>query len=390
MGSLLILFHPRVLQSPYWRATVTPLASIIGSGFLVLGPLLVNQFGGNAIWVMGGLCLTAWLIGSAIRFNMLQYAQLQGSEVRPLVSRLENIASWSLAVAYVISVTFYLNLFGAFATKLLPVDSIIFSKIISTVVLASVGLIGYAFGLSALERLEELSVGIKLAIISGFLIGLVAFAVEKPQLDFHLTQWEGINIHGIAVAFGLIITIQGFETSRYLMDEYDVETGVKTMKFAQIVASSVYMIYIVLAVADFAGSEFETTETAIIDMTRTVSPILPGLLVVAALSAQFSAAVADTSGSGGLTQELTGKRISTQKAYLILAMVAIVITWTANIFEIISLASRAFAVYYFLQCTISVAFVCAEPRLQWFRLVYFCMLATLTFCIAVFGIPAPV
>ena len=56
------------------------------------------------------------------------------------------------------------------------------------------------------------------------------------------------------------------------------------------------------------------SETAIIDMMHLVAPILPGLLVAAALAAQFSAAVADTSGSGGLFEELTQGRISTRAA----------------------------------------------------------------------------
>ena len=37
-----LLFAPRLTASPIWRATVTPLASIIGSGFLVSLPLLVT------------------------------------------------------------------------------------------------------------------------------------------------------------------------------------------------------------------------------------------------------------------------------------------------------------------------------------------------------------
>lgn len=35
----LLLVWPRVRRNVTWRATTTPLASIIGSGFLVLGPM---------------------------------------------------------------------------------------------------------------------------------------------------------------------------------------------------------------------------------------------------------------------------------------------------------------------------------------------------------------
>ena len=47
-----ILFHPLVLKQRGWQATITPLASIIGSGFLVLGPLLQVSYGLYAPLVM--------------------------------------------------------------------------------------------------------------------------------------------------------------------------------------------------------------------------------------------------------------------------------------------------------------------------------------------------
>ena len=49
---------------------MTPLASIIDSGFLVLAPLLVREFGTRAVGVMAGLCGVAYYVGEAIRFNI--------------------------------------------------------------------------------------------------------------------------------------------------------------------------------------------------------------------------------------------------------------------------------------------------------------------------------
>lgn len=37
----------------------------------------------------------------------------------------------------------------------------------------------------------------------------------------------------IALAFGLIVTVQGFETSRYLSDANDSQTRIRIMKFAE-------------------------------------------------------------------------------------------------------------------------------------------------------------
>ena len=84
-----------------------------------------------------------------------------------------------------------------------------------------------------------------------------------------------------------------------------------------------------------------------------VAPILPLILIAAALSAQLSAAVADTRGSGGLIAELTRGRLTPRQGYAILVAVGLLLTWTANVFQIISYASRAFAFYYGLQSAIA-------------------------------------
>jgi len=40
-----VVLRPAMLRSQSWRATVTPLASIIGSGFLVAGPVIGHAAG---------------------------------------------------------------------------------------------------------------------------------------------------------------------------------------------------------------------------------------------------------------------------------------------------------------------------------------------------------
>lgn len=66
------------------------------------------------------------------------------------------------------------------------------------------------------------------------------------------------------------------------------------------------------------------------------------MLVVATLAAQVSAAVADTSRSGGLFAELTRGRVTPKQANALLAGLGLALTWTANVFEIVAYASRAF------------------------------------------------
>ena len=84
--------YPRLSGARLWRATITPLASIIGSGFLVLGPILKGSYGFLAPGIMLALCAAAYLFGGAIRFNMATMARDAGP--RPLAeARLEVLSS---------------------------------------------------------------------------------------------------------------------------------------------------------------------------------------------------------------------------------------------------------------------------------------------------------
>ncbi|HHC30178.1 MAG TPA: hypothetical protein ENK80_06440, partial [Rhodobacterales bacterium] len=53
------MFLPGLRGRPIWRAMITPLASIIGSGFLVLGPVLNHAYGLWAPAAMAVLCVVA-------------------------------------------------------------------------------------------------------------------------------------------------------------------------------------------------------------------------------------------------------------------------------------------------------------------------------------------
>jgi hypothetical protein len=64
-----LLLYRRVTRLKIWSATIT-LASIIGSGLLVLGPILEAAHGRYSLVVMAALCLGAYLFGSAVRHNI--------------------------------------------------------------------------------------------------------------------------------------------------------------------------------------------------------------------------------------------------------------------------------------------------------------------------------
>jgi hypothetical protein len=161
--------------------------------------------------------------------------------------------------------------------------------------------------------MEQLSVGLKLAVIAGLLAGLVvALAQTVATAPISLPEvrpWEGITL-----AFGLIVTVQGFETSRYLGATYDAATRIRSMYLAQMISTAIYMAYVLLISFSALPRPDAISETAIIDMMRPVAAVLPLMLVAAALAAQFSAAVADTSGSGGLIHGITRGRLPVRGA----------------------------------------------------------------------------
>jgi hypothetical protein len=382
--SSLLLLSPRFSKSDIWRATVTPLASIIGSGFLVLAPILVSAYGRNAPLIMAGLCLGAYLFGAAIRFNIF-WRNVPEPVEDVAVERLEIAASWALVFAFMISVGYYLNLFGAFGVNLTPFNSPVNAKLLTSAIYILILIVGWTRGFKALEKMEYAAVTLKLAIIIGLLVGLTYYFYQQASssnLFYHTPELSGWP--ALTLAFGLIITVQGFETSRYLGQDYDAVTRIKSMRLAQTVCAVIYMIYIGLFAYAFDRSQFQLTETAIIDMMGLITPILPLLLVAAALAAQFSAAIADTSGSGGLVQELTRGRMTARYGYVLLVVVGLFLTWEADVFHIISYASRAFALYYTLQSAIAArrAFV-IQSGLR--SIIGFSLLAILGAMIVFFG-----
>jgi len=384
-----VLLYPRLAKARLWRATITPLASIIGSGFLVLGPILDASYGLYAPLIMALLCLGAYLFGGAIRYNISALAAAAEKRSRTVLA-LEFASSWALAFAYVISVAYYLNLLGAFSVSLTAMNDAYHGRLVTSGVYATILLVGWTHGFRALERMEQVSVGVKLTIIAGLLFGLGWFFVGRLEADGlylnppQLSWWSGT-----CLAFGLIVTVQGFETSRYLGDDYGPEIRMRSMRLAQGISTAIYMVYIGLLAYVFAPGTLVLKETAIIDLMHIVAPILPALLVAAALSAQFSAAVADTSGSGGLLAEVTGGRLSPRAAYGILVAIGLFLTWGLNVFEIISYASRAFAFYYALQAAIAALTALPRPGQRLLAGGFFA-LALLGLAIVLFGTPVDV
>ncbi len=346
------LFHPKLLRSGRWRATVTPLASIIGSGFLVAGPVLASLAGHLAIAAMLALCAAGYLFGSAIRHNIGHVEPELDKPGSRGIKGLERASELTLALAYFVSVAYYLHLFAAFGLRLGEVTDPVWIRAAATAVIASVGLIGGLFGLNGLERLASSAVALKLAVILG-LFGALAVAAWLA-IQGGTFAWSApvpdAGLQDLRVLLGLVILVQGFETSRFLGAAYDGPMRIRTMRHAQWIATAIYLVFFLLITSHFTGSESQGAgETAIIDIIRPVDILIAPAIILAALASQLSAAVADMNGAGGLLHDVSGHRVRVRWGNVVTAAAAIAIVWTSDIYEIITWASRAFVLFYALQ-----------------------------------------
>jgi len=386
-----LLWQPSVRSSEVWRAALTPLASIIGSGFLVVAPLLAHTVGNWAVFAMLGIVTLAYAVGSAVRYNIRNVEPLSepgesNGTVQPLYVWLERLAKLVLAFAYIIAITFYLEMLAAFVLRLFDVQNQVSQKLIATAVLIFIGSFGFWRGLRRLESLEEYSVHTKLAIIAGFLVGLgiinlhevVTQSWELADLN---VEWDVDTVRKLLGAF---LIVQGFETSRYLGAAYSAKERVVTMRYAQLLSAAIYIVFVGLASILF-GSLGDISETGIISLSSAVAVSVPFLLVVGAVMAQFSAAVADMLASGGLVQAATKGTISNRVTYVAVMLLAVALLWSSHIFEIIAYASRAFAFYYAIQCAMAALHSRSEGIL---KPMFFALLSIVMILAAAFGIPA--
>jgi len=163
------------------------------------------------------------------------------------------------------------------------------------------------------------------------------------------------------------------------------------MRRAQLISGALYVVSVAALMPIVQHLNLEDIQIAeIVSATGLAATALPLMLIVAAVMSQFSAAVADTVGAGCLTSESSSGKISTNKGYLVVSIFAIILIWTADLLEIISFASRAFALYYLLQCV--VAFIVShqyyEHKVHRLHRAHFAAVATILAFIVVFAIPA--
>lgn len=392
---LFFMFHPRLLKNKSWQATLTPLSSIIGSGFLIIAPMLASVVGIYSILAVIVIVVLAYAIGGVIRFNILHAETLlHEKKANPAIYRVDFVANTTLSFAYVTAVAFYLSLLSSFLLNYLGFeDAIRLERSLTTSIVVFIAMTGFLRGLGGLEKLEAFAMSIQLSVVAALLIGILVY-------DFNFMQSEQSLVFDVQdrswttkifMLFGILLVVQGFETSRFLGEKYHADIRVRTMRRAQLISGVLYVISVILLMPIVQHINLENIHIAdVVSATGLAATILPFMLILAAIMSQFSAGVADTVGAGGLASESSRGRLTSNKGYLIVSVLAIILIWSADLLEIITLASRAFALYYLLQCV--VALIANrhyyEGKAKWLRSIGFTTLGIILAFIVLFAIPA--
>lgn len=156
----------------------------------------------------------------------------------------------------------------------------------------------------------------------------------------------------LLVLGGIVITVQGFETVRYLGDEFDAETRVWASRIAQLVAASIYVGFVAVATPLMGLGTPAGADNTLLDITGRVAPLLALPLALSAVLSQFSAGIADTVAADGNLRKLSGW-MRGLRPYLASGMAAIILAATVPTYTIVAVASRAFAAYYALQAVLA-------------------------------------
>lgn len=219
----------------------------MGSGFLISAPLLAGVAGNYGVFCIAILLVVAYLIGEAMRFNIRHFEPIENEH--GAAQEVALLSRGVLSGAHFISVAYYLQLLAAFALHIVGVDSLEAARWVTTGVLVFIGGVGALRGLDELERLDKYAMSLNLGMIVALLTGLLIYNIELvaaghwrlPDID------ANIDLHDARVVLGLLIVVQGFETSRYLGDNHPAEQRISTMRAAQIISTLIYLSFLVLS-----------------------------------------------------------------------------------------------------------------------------------------------
>lgn len=358
------------------RTAVTPLASIFGSGFLIIVPILERSLGALAVVGITAVCGLAWLIGMAIRHNVAEAERRERDGTKDGVTeKLERLSDVVIVVAYVISVALYLRILAQFVVGYVSSGSGAAERALAVAIvglITAVGLIRGLDGLQLLEKVALVAVFVLVVAIGGTFVGQDVSALLGGGLELPPVPAGGIG-SALLVLGGIVITVQGFETVRYV--EGDAETRIAASRVAQLVASAVYIVFVAAATPLMGLGTDAGADADLLALIERVAPLLALPLVLCAALSQFSAATADTEASVGNLHVLGWRPVQGRASYVVVGVVAAGLAATLGTAVIVVVASRAFAAYYALQCVVALRTSEARPAKVGYGLLGLALLA---------------
>ena len=363
-----------------------PLASIFGSGFLVIVPVLASSVGPYSLLAMVVVAFVAFQAGAVVRHNILYVEPVLEAGKNHITLSLERLSSLALVVAYIVSVCLYVQILSSFVLGAFHMDSDFNKSLLTSLVIGVITVIGVMGGLKPLEKVENWALSLTLAILGLLLVGFASYDINS-YLDVgsftmpimpERSLWEMVTI-----VAGTLIVVQGFETTRYLGRQFDTWTRILASRWSQYLSLTVYIVFVALALPVVTVLNGDYSDNSLILLAAEVSALLVTPLILAASLSQFSAAVADTLAAAENMVEMTHNRVNQRLGYLFVGVIAIALAWSGSTFAIITLASRAFAFYYFLQCI--VGFTVCESHCERARLSF---VALALLFVLIFAVPA--
>ena len=183
-------------------ATSTPLASIFGSGFLVIVPILAGAVGVYSVVAMAGVCALAYAVGSVIRHNINHAEPVLANKPSEATLSFERASDIALVLAYVISVCLYLHILASFVLGSFHIDTELNENLVTSAILVVIMVIGLTKGLDVLGTLEKWALYITLLIILFLILGFAYYdwAAWKSASGIKLfkatkhTPWEMLEL----------------------------------------------------------------------------------------------------------------------------------------------------------------------------------------------------
>jgi hypothetical protein len=338
------------------KASVTPLASIFGSGFLIIVPVLERTLGAAAVFGAIAVSVLAWLAGTAIRHNVSAIEpRVEAGTLPGDVERLDRFSDLVIVVAYVISVALYLRIMAEYVGSYALDDNVTAERAVASSAMLLIVGVGVTRGFGGLDLMDRVAVGTVLiltTVLGGALFVTDAVDVLGAGIELPPIPDRGLG-EILLVLGGIVITVQGFETIRYLGEEFDAPTRIWASRFAQLIAASIYIGFVLVATPLMGLGTEAGPDDDLLDITGRVAPLLALPLVLSAILSQFSAATADTVAAAGNLHSLYRVWMRRRRPYLLSGIAAILMIWLIPTFTIIAIASRAFAAYYCIQCVVA-------------------------------------